>query len=121
MSIAMTEITVRVGQELTKKQLAEINEGAKYPITYDPECPPSTDKALAEFAAKARAIRAKNKSVKPSVTIRMIGKALKPTSLWGKAIRELWLMCSNMWQGSLKFSKIVTQGLNKETCITAEQ
>ena len=30
--MAMTEITVRVGQELTKEQLAEINEGAKYPI-----------------------------------------------------------------------------------------
>ena len=52
--MAMTEITVRVGQELTKEQLAEINEGAKYPITYDPECPPSTDRALAEFAAKGQ-------------------------------------------------------------------
>lgn len=84
MSIAMTEITVRVGQELTKKQLAEINEGAKYPITYDPECPPSTDKALAEFAAKARAFRAKNKSVKPSVTIRIDRESLEAYKSLGK-------------------------------------
>lgn len=82
--MAMTEITVRVGQQPTKEQLAEINEGAKYPITYDPECPPSSEKALAEFAAQARAIRARNRSVKPSVTIRLDRESLEAYKSLGK-------------------------------------
>jgi hypothetical protein len=53
--------TIRVGQKPTKeerKQMrAEIKAAKKMPPVYDPECPPSTLEALAEFAAMARKIR----------------------------------------------------------------
>lgn len=68
--MAMTRMTVRVGQKPTSEQIEALREAAQYPIVYDPECPPSDAEALAEFAAQARALRAKHKE-HPSVTLRI--------------------------------------------------
>ena len=57
--------TIRVGQKPTKEERklmkAEVRAARKLPPVYDPECPPSSPEALAEFAAMARE-RKKNKS-----------------------------------------------------------
>ncbi|MDR3336847.1 MAG: BrnT family toxin [Treponema sp.] len=37
------------GSELSPEQIARLDEAAKYPITYDEDCPELTDEQLAEF------------------------------------------------------------------------
>jgi len=69
--MAMTTITVRAGQKPTKEQIKRIREAAKAPIVFTPDCPDSSPKALAEFAALARELRKKKKLIKPAVTIRI--------------------------------------------------
>ena len=67
----MTTITVRAGQKPTKEQIKEIRAAARAPINYTDDCPKSSPKALAEFAAMARELRRKKKITKPAVTIRV--------------------------------------------------
>jgi hypothetical protein len=59
--MAIIVSTIRVGQKPTKeerKQMrAEIKAAKNMPPVYDPDCPPSTPEALAEFAAMARKTR----------------------------------------------------------------
>jgi hypothetical protein len=38
-----------VGSALSPEQIARIDEAAKYPITFDADCPELTDEQLAEF------------------------------------------------------------------------
>ncbi len=82
--MAMTRITLEDGQKPTKEQLKEIREAAKRPQVYDPDCPPSTLEALAEFAAKARELRQSIKNTKPAVTIRMTPACLSKYKALGK-------------------------------------
>jgi len=74
--MAMTKITVKAGQKPTKEQIREIRAAAKLPVNYTADCPKSSPKALAEFAAQARELRKKKKVTKPAVTLR-----LNPASL----------------------------------------
>jgi hypothetical protein len=37
------------GSGLSPEQIAELDEAAKYPITFDEDCPELTDEQLAEF------------------------------------------------------------------------
>jgi len=71
--------TIRVGQKIPKEILkqakAEVKAARKLPPVYDPECPPSTPEALAEFAAMARARRKKN--IKPMVALRVEPETLE--------------------------------------------
>jgi hypothetical protein len=64
--MAIITSTVRVGQKPTKEEWArikaEVREAKKYPPVYDPECPPSSPEALAEFAAMARELRKKRRN-----------------------------------------------------------
>ena len=57
--------TVRVGQKIPKEILKqakeEFREARKAPTVYDPECPPSSPEALAEFAAMAQELRKNQK------------------------------------------------------------
>ena len=69
--MGMTTITVRAGQKPIKEQIKRIRAAARSPINYTTDCPKSTPEALAEFAAKARELRQKNKVTKPAVTIRV--------------------------------------------------
>ncbi|HCC37323.1 MAG TPA: hypothetical protein DEQ14_06730 [Treponema sp.] len=82
--MAMTRITLEAGQKPTKAQLKEIREAAKRPQVYDPDGPPSSQKALAEFAAKARELRQSMKNTKPSVTIRLDTECLSIYKALGK-------------------------------------
>jgi len=67
--------TIRVGQKIPKEivKLAkkEVKEARKMPKVYDPDCPISTPKALAEFAAMARDVRKKRRKPSPVVALRV--------------------------------------------------
>ena len=73
--MGITRSTVWVGQKPTKEQLKQIREIAKKPIHYTGDCPESTPEALAEFAAKARALR--QRKTKPVVALRLEPEALE--------------------------------------------
>ena len=80
----MTRITVKAGQKPTREQIKRIKAAAKAPIVYTPDCPKSTPKALAEFAAKARELRQNMKASKPAVTIRIRQASLSKYKSLGK-------------------------------------
>ncbi|MDR1390190.1 MAG: BrnA antitoxin family protein [Treponema sp.] len=67
--------TIKVGQKPTKeerKQMkAEIKAAKKLPPVYDPDCPPSTPQALAEFAAMARERKKNKHNPLPIVALRI--------------------------------------------------
>ena len=67
--------TIRVGQKIPKEILkqakAEVKAARKLPPVYDPECPPSSPEALAEFAAMARELRKNKSNPLPVVAIRI--------------------------------------------------
>ncbi len=73
-ALGMTTVTIKAGQKPTEEQLRRIDAAAKMPFVYDPDCPPSSEKALKEFAAMARELRRAKKEKKrtrKAVTIRL--------------------------------------------------
>jgi uncharacterized protein (DUF4415 family) len=48
-----------------------VKEARKTPKVYDPDCPPSTPEALAEFAAMARELRKNRRNPSPVVALRV--------------------------------------------------
>jgi len=80
--------TIRVGQKPTKDERkrikAEIREAKKKPPAYDPDCPPSTPEALAEFAAMARELRRNKRNPSPVVALRVKPDALSKYKALGK-------------------------------------
>ena len=81
--MALTTITVKAGQRPTKEQLEEVRNAARLAPTADPDCPPSSPAALAEFAEKARSLR-KGRNVRPAVTIRMDPACLEAYKALGR-------------------------------------
>ena len=67
--------TIKVGQKPTKEERrqmrAEIREAKKSTPVYDPECPPSSPEALAEFAAMARERKYSQRNPLPIVALRI--------------------------------------------------
>ena len=67
--------TMRVGQKPTKEELKrmkkEVKAAKKLPPVYDPECPPSSPKALAEFAAMAQERKKNQRNPLPIVALRI--------------------------------------------------
>ncbi|MDR1148400.1 MAG: BrnA antitoxin family protein [Spirochaetaceae bacterium] len=80
----LTEIIVKAGQKPTKEQIREVREAAKRAPVYDPECPPSSPEALAEFAVKARELRRNMKKIRPAVSIRIAPDCLEKYKSLGK-------------------------------------
>jgi uncharacterized protein (DUF4415 family) len=80
--------TIRVGQKIPKEVLKRVKEGVrearKAPKVYDPDCPPSTPEALAEFAAMARELRKNKRNPSPVVAIRVKPDALSKYKALGK-------------------------------------
>jgi len=73
--MATIRSTIRVGQKIPKEiiKLAkkESREARKHPPVYDPDCPPSSPEALAEFAAMARELKKARKNPSPVVALRV--------------------------------------------------
>jgi uncharacterized protein (DUF4415 family) len=80
--------TIKVGQKPTKEERkrvkAEIRAAKKMPPVYDPECPPSTPEALAEFAAMARELRKNRRNPAPVVALRLTPDVLAKYKALGK-------------------------------------
>ena len=78
--MGMTQSTIKVGQKIPKEVLkrvkAGVKEAKKMPPVYDPECPPSSPEALAEFAAMARELRRNKRNPSPVVALRVKPDAL---------------------------------------------
>ena len=80
--------TIRVGQKPTKEERKrmreEIRAAKKLPPVYDPECPPSTPEALAEFAAMARERKKNQRNPMPIVALRIQPEVLKKYKTLGR-------------------------------------
>jgi len=80
--------TVKVGQKIPKEILKlakeQVKEARKSPKINDPDCPSSTPKALAEFAAMARELRKKRRNPSPVVALRVKPDALAKYKSLGK-------------------------------------
>jgi uncharacterized protein (DUF4415 family) len=80
--------TVRVGQkppkEVIKRVKKAVREARKAPPVYDPDCPPSTPEALAEFAAMARERRKSRRNPAPVVALRLMPEVLAKYKALGK-------------------------------------
>ncbi|MDR1248833.1 MAG: BrnA antitoxin family protein, partial [Treponema sp.] len=85
--------TIRVGQkipkEIVKQAKKEYREAKKHPPVYDPECPPSTPEALAEFAAMAREIRKNRRNPAPVVALRLKPDVLSKYKALGKGYTSI--------------------------------
>ena len=86
--MATVTSTVRVGQKIPKEILKlakeQIKAARKAPKVYDPECPPSSPEALAEFAAMARELRKKRGNPSPVVALRVKPEVLAKYKALGK-------------------------------------
>jgi len=80
--------TVKVGQKIPKEILKQakeqVEEARKAPKIHDPDCPPSTPEALAEFAAMARELRKNRRNPSPVVAIRVKPDALSKYKALGR-------------------------------------
>jgi uncharacterized protein (DUF4415 family) len=80
--------TIRVGQKPTKderkRMKAEIKAAKKMPPVYDPDCPPSTPEALAEFAAMARERKKNRRNPLPVVALRIQPEVLEKYKALGR-------------------------------------
>ena len=84
---------IRVGQKPTKEERKrmkeEIKAARKLPPVYDPECPPSTPEALAEFAAMARELRKNRRNPAPVVALRLMPDVLAKYKALGKGYTSI--------------------------------
>ena len=73
--MAIITSTVKVGQKIPKEVIKlakeQVKEARKTPKVYDPDCPPSTPEALAEFAVMAKELRKNRRNPSPVVTLRV--------------------------------------------------
>jgi uncharacterized protein (DUF4415 family) len=86
--MAQTTVILEAGQKPTKEELKrakqEYREAKNHPPVYDPECPPSTPEALAEFAAMARELRKNRRNPAPVVALRLMPDVLAKYKALGK-------------------------------------
>jgi len=80
--------TIRVGQKPSKderkRMKAEIKVAKKMSPVYDPDCPPSTPEALAEFAAMARERKKNRRNPLPVVALRIQPEVLEKYKALGR-------------------------------------
>jgi uncharacterized protein (DUF4415 family) len=85
--------TVRVGQkppkEVIKRVKKAVREARKASPVYDPDCPPSTPEALAEFAAMARERRKNRRNPAPVVALRLMPEVLAKYKALGKGYTSI--------------------------------
>jgi len=80
--------TIKVGQKPTKQERKQMKEevraAKKLPPVYDPDCPPSTPEALAEFAAMARERKKNQRNPLPIVALRIQPDVLEKYKALGR-------------------------------------
>jgi len=85
--------TIKVGQKPTKEERKrmkeEVKAAKKIPPVHDPDCPPSTPEALAEFAAMARELRRNRRNPSPVVALRVKPEVLLKYKALGKGYTSI--------------------------------
>jgi len=85
--------TMKVGQKPTKEERkrikAEIKAARKMPSVNDPDCPPSSPEALAEFAAMARELRKNRRNPSPIVALRLKPDVLSKYKALGRGYTSI--------------------------------
>ena len=85
--------TIKVGQKIPKEILKlakeQVKEARKAPNVYDPDCPPSSPEALAEFAAMARELRRNKRNPSPVVALRIKPDALAKYKALGRGYTSI--------------------------------
>ena len=66
-----------------------VREAQKAPPVYDPDCPPSTPEALAEFAAMARELRKNRRNPSPVVALRIKPDVLSKYKALGRGYTSI--------------------------------
>jgi len=91
--MATIQSTIKVGQKIPKEILKlannQVKEARKIPKVYDPDCPPSSPEALAEFAAMARELRKNRRNPSPVVALRVKPDALSKYKSLGKGYTSI--------------------------------
>jgi uncharacterized protein (DUF4415 family) len=91
--MAIIKSTVKVGQKIPKEVLKRVKESVKEarkaPNVIDPDCPPSTPEALAEFAAMAREVRRSRRNPSPVVALRVKPDVLSKYKALGKGYTSI--------------------------------
>ena len=85
--------TIKPGQKIPKEILRQAKEqdkeAQKAPSVYDPDCPPSTPEALAEFAVMARELRKNSRNPSPVVALRVKPDTLSKYKALGKGYTSI--------------------------------
>jgi uncharacterized protein (DUF4415 family) len=85
--------TIRVGQKIPKEILklakTQVKEARKAPKVHDPDCPPSTPEALAEFAAMAREVRRNRRNPSLVVALRVKPDVLSKYKALGRGYTSI--------------------------------
>jgi uncharacterized protein (DUF4415 family) len=85
--------TVKVGQKIPKEILKlakqQVKEAHENPPVYDPDCPPSTPEALAEFAAMARELRKNRRNPSQVVALRVKPDVLSKYKALGRGYTSI--------------------------------
>ena len=91
--MGIIQSTIRVGEKIPKEILKlakkQVREARKAPPVYDPDCPPSTPEALAEFAAMARELRKSRRNPSPVVAVRVKPDTLSKYKALGKGYTSI--------------------------------
>jgi uncharacterized protein (DUF4415 family) len=84
--MAIIKSMAKAGRKIPEEVIQEVRRAArearKHPEAYDPECPPSSPQALAEFAAQARKLR--KRKAAPVVSIRVKPETLEKYKALGR-------------------------------------
>jgi uncharacterized protein (DUF4415 family) len=85
--------TIKTGQKIPKEILKQakeqVREARKTSKVHDPDCPPSTPEALAEFAAMARELRRNRRNPSPVVALRVKPDVLSKYKALGRGYTSI--------------------------------
>jgi uncharacterized protein (DUF4415 family) len=78
--MAIVTTKVQVGQKPTRKQIAEVERAAKFPIAYSKDSPKSSGEAIAEFAKQAK----RKQKKRTIISINVKNESLSAFKSYGK-------------------------------------
>jgi len=79
----------KIPKEILKLAKKQVKEARKSPKVYDPDCPPSSSEALAEFAVMAKELRKNRRNPSPVVALRVKSDVLSKYKSLGKGYTSI--------------------------------
>lgn len=88
--MATKKFTLKAGQKPTRKQLEEVRNASKRPITFDEDSPEFTEEQLKKFRRVSETLREERRqSQKQNVTLRLSPQALRKAKSLGKGYTSI--------------------------------